>query len=135
MAECSESTGTISPPASRAAAVASWPATTSVSLLASATRFPARSAASVASSPAAPTTAQAGTLLELSIPLTAIGAATQLGIVTWMINEKDLAEGSFAGLYANNFTDGYAMNLALTAYLQADFLSARTPSDAANKKP
>jgi hypothetical protein len=83
----------------------------------------------------APTTAQADTLVELSIPLAAIGAGTQLGIVTWMINEKALAEGSFAGLYPNNFTDGYAMNLALTAYLQADFLSSRTPSDAANKRP
>ena len=83
----------------------------------------------------APATAQADTLLELSIPLSAIGAGTQVGIVTWMINEKNLAEGSYAGLYTNNFTDGYAMNLALTAYLQADFLSSRTPNDAANRKP
>ena len=52
---CSESTGTISPPPSRAARVTSSPAITSVSLLASATRLPARSAASVASNPAAPT--------------------------------------------------------------------------------
>src|SRR6266550_4000020 len=50
---CSESTGTISPPPSRAARVTSSPAITSVSLFARATRFPA---ASVASSPAAPTT-------------------------------------------------------------------------------
>ena len=57
MAECSLSTGTSSPPPSRAAACASSPATTSVSLFASATRLPARSAARVASSPAAPTTA------------------------------------------------------------------------------
>ena len=55
--------------------------------------------------------------------------------MTWMINEKNLAEGSYAGLYTNNFTDGYATNLALTAYLQADFLSSRTPNDAANRKP
>ena len=52
---CSESTGTISPPPSRAARVTSSPAMTRVSLLARATRLPARSAASVASSPAAPT--------------------------------------------------------------------------------
>src|SRR5437762_3760860 len=52
---CSESTGTISPPPSRAVRVTSSPAITSGSLLASATRFPAASAASVASSPAAPT--------------------------------------------------------------------------------
>src|SRR6266550_2606808 len=54
---CSESTGTISPPPSRAVRVTSSPAITSVSLLASATRFPARRADSVASSPAAPTMA------------------------------------------------------------------------------
>jgi hypothetical protein len=83
----------------------------------------------------APATAQAGTFLELSIPLSAIGAGTQVGIVTWMINEKDLAEGSYAGLYANNFADGYATNLALTAYLQADFVSPRAPNDPANRKP
>src|SRR3989475_323370 len=52
---CSESTGTISPPPSRAACATSSPAITSVSLFASATRLPARNAASVASSPAAPT--------------------------------------------------------------------------------
>ena len=52
---CSESTGTISPPPSRAARVTSSPAMTSVSLFASATRLPARRAASVASRPAAPT--------------------------------------------------------------------------------
>src|SRR5256885_2136045 len=53
---CSESTGTISPPPSRAARVTSSPAITRVSLFARATRLPASSAASVASSPAAPTT-------------------------------------------------------------------------------
>ena len=83
----------------------------------------------------APATAQADTFLELSIPLTAIGATTGAGIVTWMVNEKSLAEGSYAGLYTNNFTDGYAMNLALTAYLQADFSSTRAPNDPANRKP
>jgi hypothetical protein len=83
----------------------------------------------------APATAQSNAFVELSIPLTAIGAGMQLGVVTYMINEKQLAEGSYAGLYANNFTDGYATNLVLTAYLQADFTSARTPNDLSNKKP
>ncbi len=83
----------------------------------------------------APETAQADTFLELSIPLSSIGAATQVGIVTWMINEKQLAEGSYAGIYTDNFTDGYAMNLALTAYLEADFTSPRAPNDPANRKP
>ena len=46
-----------------------------------------------------------------------------------------IAEGSYAGLYATNFTDGYAANLALTAYLQADFTASRVTNDPANKKP
>ena len=83
----------------------------------------------------APATAQADTFLELSIPLSSIGAGAQVGIVTWMINEKMLAEGSFAGLYAGNFTDGYAANLALTTYLAADFTLPRAPNDPANQQP
>lgn len=83
----------------------------------------------------APTTGQAGMFVELSIPLTAIGAGTSLDVVTYMINEKALAEGTFAGLYAGNFTDGYAANLQLTAFMHADFTSQRTPSDDANKRP
>jgi hypothetical protein len=82
-----------------------------------------------------PSTAQADMFLEIAVPLTSIGAATQVGIVTWMINEKQLAEGSYAGLYSDNFTDGYAANLSLAAYLQADFTSPRAPNDPANKKP
>lgn len=83
----------------------------------------------------APATAQADTFLELAIPLSAIGAGTQLGIVTYMINEKSLAEGTYAGLYATNFIDGYSANMPLTAYLEADLASARVPNDPANRKP
>ena len=80
-----------------------------------------------------PLVGQLGTYVELAIPLAELGAGAKLGVVTWMINEKSLAEGSFAGLYANNFTDGYAMNLPLAHYLLADFTSPRAPSDAANE--
>jgi hypothetical protein len=82
-----------------------------------------------------PTTAQAGTFLELAIPLTSIAADTRLGLVTWMINEKALVEGSYAGLFADNFVDGYSTNLALTAYLEADFTSLRSPNDTQNRRP
>ena len=57
MAECSESTGTISAPYFCAVSMTSSPAQTNVSLFASAIRFPARIAASVGLSPATPTTA------------------------------------------------------------------------------
>ena len=57
MAECSESTGTISAPFSFARAITRGPAHTRVSLLARATRLPASMAARVGSSPAMPTRA------------------------------------------------------------------------------
>ena len=75
----------------------------------------------------APQTAQAGTYLELAIPLAQIGAGAQLGVVTWMINEQANVESSYAGLYMDNFTDGYAANLQLTKYLPADFTSPLPP--------
>jgi len=79
--------------------------------------------------------AQAGTYVELAIPRSVLGSATTIGLVTWMINEKQSFEGSFAGLYAGNFTDGYAMALPITTYLKIDFAAARAPNDAANQAP
>jgi hypothetical protein len=83
----------------------------------------------------APATAQSGTFVELAIPLSSIGSPSSVGIVTWMINEKMLAEGTFAGLYADNFGDGYAANLALTRYVVADFSSPRAPNDLGARQP
>ena len=57
IAECSESTGKIGTPFSRAARMTICPAHTSVSLLASAIAFPASMAAIVGSRPTIPTTA------------------------------------------------------------------------------
>ena len=57
MAECSESTGTISAPYCSAASITSCPAQTSVSLLARAMRFLSRMAARVGFRPTMPTTA------------------------------------------------------------------------------
>lgn len=83
----------------------------------------------------APATAQAGTFVELAIPRSALGASTELGIVAFMINEKAQFEGSFAGLFADSFTDGYAMTLPITKYLRADLTSPRAPNDPANVAP
>jgi hypothetical protein len=74
-------------------------------------------------------------MVELAIPLSSIGAGRTIGIVTWMINEKQLAEGTYAGLYADNFTDGYAMNTQLTAFLRADLVAPNAPNDPANRAP
>lgn len=98
-------------------------------------RYDTTSGTSWSTTSPAPQTAQAGQYLELSISLAQLGAGAQLGIVTWMINEKPLSEGSYAGLYAGNFTDGYAANLALTKYLRADFTSPLAPNDSPNQRP
>lgn len=82
-----------------------------------------------------PAAAQAGTYVELAIPRSALGTATTIGLVTWMINEKQDFEGSFAGLYVDNFTDGYAAALPVTRYLKIDFTAARDPNDPANRAP
>ena len=52
-----------------------------------------------------------------------------------MINEKPDFEGSFAGLYGDNFTDGYAAALPLTRYLRIDFVSPLAPNDPENRAP
>lgn len=82
-----------------------------------------------------PPAARGGSFVEIAIPRAAIGAGPALQLVTWMINEKPNAEGSYAGLYAGNFTDGYAPNLALAHYLKIDFAAARDPNDPANQGP
>jgi hypothetical protein len=82
-----------------------------------------------------PAAAQAEAFVELGVPLSSIGSPATVGIVTWMINEKAFEEGTFAGLYSDNFTDGYAANLTLTAYLEADFTSTRVPNSPAARRP
>ena len=83
----------------------------------------------------APTTATSGSFAEIAIPLTSIGANTTLDLVTYMINEKNLAEGTFAGLYEGNFVDGYSTQMQLSAFLHVDFTSGSAPNDPANKRP
>ena len=83
----------------------------------------------------APTSAHGTQYMEMAIARAAIGNPTKLGVVTWMINEQNLAESSYAGIYAGNFTDGYAANLALAKYLRIDFASAAVPNDPANAAP
>lgn len=83
------------------------------------------------------TFARTGTndFVELAIPRSLFASASAVGVVTWMINETSLAEGTFAGLYNGNFTDGYAVNGALTKYLHVDFASMNAPNDPSNVRP
>lgn len=75
----------------------------------------------------APQTATGGTYLEIAISLAQLGAGTQVGVVTWMINEKNGVESSYAGIYMDNFIDGYAADLQLTKFLPADFTAVTPP--------
>ncbi len=77
--------------------------------------------------------AQQQTFVELAIPRSLLGAGTALGVVTFMINEKDLAEGTFAGLYAGSFTDGYNSAMPVTKYLRLDLDVIEAPNTAANE--
>lgn len=88
-----------------------------------------------ADSATVPPAARGGMFVELAIPRAAIGSSDRVDVVTWMINEKNGAEGTYAGLYAGNFVDGYHANLALTRYLKIDFAASRDPNDAANRGP
>ncbi len=82
---------------------------------------------------------QSGTFMEVAIARTALGDPAKLGITLLMVNETNLSEGAYAGLYTGNFTDGYydaaAANIPLTAYFEADFASAASPNDLANRRP
>ncbi|MEJ7596704.1 MAG: hypothetical protein WKG01_02240 [Kofleriaceae bacterium] len=86
-------------------------------------------------SAATPASARTGTFVELAIPRAVLGPATTIGVVTWMINEQDGVEASYAGLYTGNFTDGYTASLPITKYLRIDFASPRAPNDPANQVP
>jgi hypothetical protein len=78
---------------------------------------------------------QSGTFVEFAIPRALLGGTPAIGLVTWMINEQDGAEGSFAGLYGDNFTDGYGPALPLTGYVKIDFTSPLMPNDPLNRAP
>jgi len=77
--------------------------------------------------------AQQQTFVELAIPRSLLGASTTLGVVAFMINEKDLAEGTYAGLYAGSFTDGYSAAMPVTRYLRLDLDAIEAPNSAAHE--
>ncbi len=77
----------------------------------------------------------AADFVELAIPRSQFPSAATIGLVTWMINETDLAESSYAGLYTGNFVDGPAQTLPLTKYMTIDFASPRSPNDPSNETP
>lgn len=85
-----------------------------------------------------PSTYQSGTFVETAIPRAALGDPAALGVVALMLNETDLAEGAYAGLYADAFTDDYydadIAPIPIAAYLRVDFASSAPPNAAANQR-
>lgn len=77
-----------------------------------------------------PIVAQGTAFFEMSISRATLGSPTTIKLATWMINEQNLAEATFAGIYPGNFVDGY--NVAITKYLQIELDGARVPNDPAN---
>ena len=80
-----------------------------------------------------PTVAQTAAFVELAIPRAALGAPGKIAVTTWMINEGNLVESTYAGLYAGNFVDGYDANA--TKAIAIDFTASRAPNDPANAAP
>jgi len=60
-------------------------------------------------------------------------AGTPLGVLGFMINWNDLAEGTDAGLYAGSFTDGYSAAMPVTRYLRLDLDAIEAPNSAAHE--
>jgi hypothetical protein len=69
---------------------------------------------------------QAGTFVELRIPLVDIGSPTTLSVVLDMINEQAGGEWSYAAVPSTAFTDGYDPNFA--KYLFLDLQGSVAPN-------
>jgi hypothetical protein len=79
-------------------------------------------------------TATAPGYVEFSIPLATIGAPSKVGVITLMMNETSTLEAAYAGIYTDNFVDGYHATVPLAHSLLGDFASALSPNDPSNEK-
>jgi len=75
-----------------------------------------------------------GEFMELALPRSTLGTLPSFaGVVTLMVNEKDLAEWTYAGLYDGSFTDGYfdadVAAIPITRWLRVDFSATLPPTD------
>ncbi len=73
----------------------------------------------------APVSANSGTYTEAAFSRSLL-TGTTAGVVTYMIDEKLGGESTFAGLYTDNFTDGYGSGgPVMTHYIGVDFTSPK----------
>lgn len=80
-----------------------------------------------------PVSAQGTSFFEMSISRATLGSPTAIRLIAYMINEQNLGEATFAGMFSGNFVDGY--NPAITKHLEIDLDGERVPNDPANAKP
>jgi hypothetical protein len=83
---------------------------------------------------ASPTSANSGTYTEAAFPRSLLTGETA-GIITYMINEQSGRDATFAGLYADDFTDGPGSAVPIAHYLKADFTSNKPPNDPSYRAP
>jgi hypothetical protein len=76
-----------------------------------------------------------GGFVELRIPRSTLGTSTKFGLVSFMLNEKPAGEWTYAGLYLDNFVDGYSAAKPLTKYLLIDTTSPAAPNATSRIKP
>lgn len=77
------------------------------------------------------TTEQDGGFVETAIPRASFGNPARIGLITYMMNDTNNEEWTYAGLYMDNFTDGYSPATSpkvLTRYLTIDFSSPNAPN-------
>lgn len=81
------------------------------------------------------TASRNGDFVELSVPWSSVGNPTVALVTAFVLNEQAFNEAAFAGLYADNFSDGYYAQIPLTRWLHLDRSSPAVPNDPANRRP
>lgn len=84
---------------------------------------------------AVPSAAAGTDFVEVAIPWASLGEPQAVGVVGLMLNEKAFAEGAYAGLYTDSFTDGYYPSIPISRWLWVDRASARAPVSPDNRRP
>jgi len=75
-----------------------------------------------------------GSFLELAIPFAMLDDAPTVGVTALMVNEQAYSEWSYAGLYADSFTDGYYQAIPIAHDLLVDRSSTLAPNAAQNEQ-
>lgn len=81
------------------------------------------------------TAARAGDRVELSVPWSLFGDPQTASLTSFLLNEVAFGEAAFAGLYTDNFSDGYHAQIPITRWLAIDRASPLSPNDPSHARP